>query len=62
MLARGKVLHGALPQNTALMVELHDARGHGAVNLQEQLAALLPKRKLVCNPAGAYGGGAARND
>ena len=62
MLARGKVPHGALPQDAALMVELHDARCHGSVNLQEQLAALLPKRKLVCNPAGAYGGGAAGTD
>ncbi len=42
-----------------LMVELHDACGHGAVDLQEQLAALLPERELVCNPAGTYGGGAA---
>lgn len=58
VLARDKVLHCALPQDAALMVELHDARGHGAVNLQKQLAALLPERELVCNPAGADGGGA----
>ena len=59
VLTRGELLHCALPQDASLMVELHDACGHGAVDLQEQLAALLPERELVCNPAGAYGGGAA---
>lgn len=59
VLTGGELLHCALPQNTALMVELHDARCHGAVDLQKQLASLLPERELVCNPAGADGGSAA---
>ena len=59
VLARLELPCRTLPQDASLMVELHDACGHGAVDLQEQLAALLPERELVCNPAGTYGGGAA---
>lgn len=47
--ARGKVLHGALPQNAALVVELHDASLYGLACLHVELAVLQAKG-VVCGP------------
>ena len=62
VLTRGELLRCALPQDAALVIELNDARGYGAVDLQEQFPALLPERELVCNSACADGGSAAGTD
>ena len=60
MLTGGELLRCALPQDAALVIELNDARGYGAVDLQEQFPALLPERIVARSRARADGNALVR--